>query len=273
MFPQNAIYFLLIGLLFGAIVVYARRKVLSQPHFRQPDRPFPNEWRRILNDKVAFYNRLSGSEKQEFERKVHIFLLNVRITGANTEVTHEDRILVASGAVIPIFRFEHWHYMNLREVEIHPEEFEIPTKGLKAHGLTGWGAMEGKMMLSRKALQHGFADQTDNKNVAIHEFMHILDKQDGKMDGVMMQVMKEVDISPWLYVINNKIGEISTGEAGIRAYGATNEAEFLAVVSEYFFENPDHMRSEHPDLYNALDSFFNPKHKRVNRSFYRKAYK
>ena len=130
-----------------------------------------------------------------------------------------------------------------------------------AHGLICWGAMEGKMMLSRKAVQHGFYDQDDNKNVAIHEFIHILDKQDGKMDGVMKQVMNEVDLMPWLSVINRKMKEISIDDSSIRDYGATNEAEFLAVVSEFFFENPEKMRGEHPALYNALDSFFNKKGK------------
>lgn len=269
MLPENTWLYILIGAVIGILLATSRRWYNKQPHYRQPKRAFPNEWRRILSEKVAFYERLRSSEKSEFERKVHIFLLNVQIAGVGTEVTHEDRILVAAGAVIPIFRFQHWHYHNLQLVEIHPDTFEIPTKGIKAEGLTGWGAMEGKMMLSRKALIHGFADQTDNKNVAIHEFMHILDKQDGRMDGIMLQVMKEIDITPWLHVIRSKMNEISQGNSSIRHYGTTNEAEFLAVVSEYFFENPNDMREKHPALYMALDSFFNPKVKE-RRSYYQK---
>lgn len=247
-----------IGVSFGAVVVYSRRSVLREASIRLPDRPFPNEWRRILREKVEFYNRLSGSKKSEFENRVHIFLLNVKITGVDTTVTHEDRILVASGAVIPIFGFEKWNYANLQEVEIYPDKFRIPKTDKMASGLIGWGAMEGKMMLSRKAMQHGFYDQNDQKNVAIHEFIHILDKQDGKMDGMLKQVMNEVDILPWLQIINMKMHEIRNSESSVRDYGATNEAEFLAVVSEFFFESPEKMKTEHPALYNALDSFYNP---------------
>ena len=106
---------------------------------------------------------------------------------------------------------------------------------------------------------YGFYDQEDQKNVAIHEFIHILDKQDGEMDGVLEKVMNEIDIMPWLHIINMKMKEIDEGSSSIRDYGAANKAEFLAVVSEFFFESPEKMRSEHPALYNALDSFYNPK--------------
>ncbi len=255
----TSLWILAVAVAFGIWVSINHLKQSREGVKRQPQRLFPNEWRHILEEKVAFYNRLSRIEKQEFERKVHIFLLNVQITGVDTEVTHQDRILIASGAVIPIFRFKNWHYANLKEVQVHPDQFRIPTTDKWAHGLVGWSAMEGKMMLSRKAIEHGFYDQTDNKNVAIHEFIHILDKQDGTMDGILEQVMNEIDIMPWLTIINRKMNEIDIGDSSIRDYGASNEAEFLAVVSEYFFENPDKMRLEHPGLYNALNSFFNQK--------------
>ncbi|GAB5418865.1 MAG: zinc-dependent peptidase [Crocinitomicaceae bacterium] len=248
----------LIGAIVGAAIGYSKWSLSKNPDMRMPDRDFPREWRRILEQKIEFYNRLSRTKKSEFEKRVHIFLLNVQITGIDTEVTHEDRILVASGAIIPIFGFDNWHYSNLKEVEIYPDKFLIPKTDKMASGLVGWGAMEGKMMLSRKALHHGFYDQNDQKNVAIHEFIHILDKQDGEMDGVLEKVMNEVDIMPWLHIINMKMKEIDSGSSSIREYGAANKAEFLAVVSEFFFESPEKMKSEHPALYSALNSFYNP---------------
>ena len=258
---SNTTVYVLIGATIGLLIGYSRYSVNKKGSRREPLRAFPNEWREILRDKVEFYNRLSGARKRDFEHRVHVFLLNVKITGVKTPVTHTDRILVAAGAIIPIFGFEKWHYANLNEVEIHPDKFLIPETDRMANGLVGWGAMEGKMMLSRKALEHGFYDQEDQKNIAIHEFVHILDKQDGKMDGMIGHIMQEIDIMPWLHVINLKMKDIDMGDSTIRDYGAANKAEFLAVVSEFFFESPEKMRSEHPALYNALDSFFNPKQK------------
>jgi hypothetical protein len=40
------------------------------------------------------------------------------------------------------------------------------------------------------------------------------------------------------------------------AYGATDEAEFFAVITGQFFDEPQEMRSHHPDLYDLLQSFY-----------------
>lgn len=254
---ENTTIYLIIGVAIGTFLGYHKLKASREGFKNNPSRPFPKLWRDILADRVEFYKRLSSHDKIEFERKVHIFLLNVRIRGMQTEVTHVDKILIAAGAIIPIFRFAKWNYANLEEVQLFPDKFLIPNSDKMANGLVGCGAMEGKMMLSRKAVHHGFFDTTDNENVVIHEFIHILDKQDGKIDGVLGKVIKEIDITPWLHIIQLKMNEIDANNSSIRKYGATNQSEFLAVVSEFFFENPERLRSEHPDLYNALDSFYN----------------
>ncbi|RFC55816.1 M90 family metallopeptidase [Brumimicrobium aurantiacum] len=256
--------YLLTGLALGLFIGYRKLKDSRQKfhnsvkpiHNNNPKKPFPGLWRQILQDKVNFYSRLTRDEKTEFERKVHVFLLNVRIRGMETEVSHEDKILIAAGAVIPVFRFSSWNYANLKEVQLYPDKFQIPDSNQMAHGLVGWGAKEGIVMLSRKSVHEGFHDNTDHKNVVIHEFIHVLDMQDGKIDGVLGNSMNDVDLMPWLHIINIKMNEIDFGTSSIRDYGAANRAEFLAVVSEFFFENPERLRVEHPGLYNALDAFY-----------------
>jgi len=190
---------------------------------------------------------------------MHIFLLNVRIIGMQTAVSDRDKVLISASAIIPIFGFPRWHYSYLHEIHLYSNKFRIGNTDQMAHGLVGFGAMEGVLKLSKKALYDGYADQNDQRNVAIHEFIHILDKQDGGVDGVLRRVMNEDDITPWLHIIHKKMTEIKNGQSSIRDYGATNRAEFLAVVGEFFFESPEKMKIEHPALYSALDSIFNPK--------------
>lgn len=247
------------GALIGLAIRFSNYSLTKNRSKKNPDRPFPQQWRDLLVQHVAFYNRLNPPQKTKFENRVHIFLLNVQIKGVDTEVTHLDRILVASGAIIPIFGFESWHYSNLETVEIHPDKFLIPNTDQYANGLVGWGKMEGKVKLSRKALIHGFYDNNDQKNVAIHEFVHVLDMQDGTIDGKLAKIMKEIDINPWLQIIHTKMRSINAGNSSIRNYGAASNAEFLAVVSEFFFESPEKMKAEHPELYKILDHFYNPK--------------
>nr|NIR87440.1 zinc-dependent peptidase [Candidatus Bathyarchaeota archaeon]NIT57858.1 zinc-dependent peptidase [Fodinibius sp.]NIV12723.1 hypothetical protein [Fodinibius sp.]NIY26440.1 hypothetical protein [Fodinibius sp.] len=42
----------------------------------------------------------------------------------------------------------------------------------------------------------------------------------------------------------------------IDEYGATNPAEFFAVVTELFFEKPKGLKSNYPQLYNQLREFY-----------------
>ncbi|MNL54511.1 Protein MtfA [compost metagenome] len=49
---------------------------------------------------------------------------------------------------------------------------------------------------------------------------------------------------------------IETGKSDINPYAITNEAEFFAVVSEYFFEKPRQLKEKHPELYHILSETF-----------------
>jgi hypothetical protein len=51
--------------------------------------------------------------------------------------------------------------------------------------------------------------------------------------------------------------EMRRGDSDINPYGLTNEAEFFAVATEYFFERPGVMERKHPELYEMLSRVFN----------------
>jgi len=225
-----------------------------------PKEPFPIDWRIILKRDVSFYNSLSEEEKNRFEYKVQEFLLNCRITGIETRVDTTDKVLVASSAVIPIFEFGDWKYSNIHEVLLYPsrfnEKFETEGSDRRISGMVGGGYMEGIMILSKQALKHGFKNESDKKNTAIHEFVHLIDKTDGSIDGIPSLLLEKQYSIPWIDLISKKIDEIYDGESGINPYGGTNRAEFFAVVSEYFFERPKLLKRNHPNLYNLLERIF-----------------
>ena len=80
-----------------------------------------NEQVKSLSEYVDFYNNLDEDKKSSFESRVHHFLAHVRITGVNTEVEELDKVLIAASAIIPIFGFPDWEYMNLNEVLLYPQ--------------------------------------------------------------------------------------------------------------------------------------------------------
>ncbi|MDX2432223.1 MAG: zinc-dependent peptidase [Bacteroides sp.] len=229
----------------------------------EPDEPFPPEWRIILLQNVAFYAALSREEKELFEYKVQEFLLNCRITGIETEVETIDKLLVASSAVIPIFAFRDWKYSNIYEVLLYPsmfnERFETQGSDRRILGMVGNGYMEGKMILSRPALRHGFKNETDKHNTAIHEFVHLIDKTDGSIDGIPELLLEKQYTIPWMDLINRKIEEIYNNNSDISPYGGENRVEFFSVASEYFFERPKLLAKNHPELYDLLEKIFKQK--------------
>lgn len=226
-----------------------------------PKEPFPTEWRIILMSNVPFYNSLSKEDQKWFEFKVQEFLLNCRITGIQTTIDTTDKLLVASSAIIPIFEFKNWKYLNLHEVLLYPsmfnEKFQTSGGDRQILGMVGTGYMEGKMILSKPALRHGFQNESDKKNTAIHEFIHLIDKSDGKIDGIPSLLLEKQYTIPWIDLIDKKINEIFEDQSDINPYGGTNRSEFFSVVSEYFFERPKLLEQKHPQLYVLLEQIFN----------------
>lgn len=115
--------------------------------------------------------------------------------------------------------------------------------------MVGTGYMEGKMVLSRTALHQGFLNETDKQNIAIQEFVHLIDKMDGWIDDVPNVLMERHYVIPWLDMISDKMEEIRLGGSGIDPYTKASKVEFFAVVSEYFFERPELLKRKHPELY------------------------
>jgi len=222
--------------------------------------PFPIAWKTILDEKVVFYHNLSPEEKNRFEQDIVRFFHNVRITGVNTEIDITDRLLVAASATIPVFGFPDWDYTFLDEVLLYPASFDsqytIDCKEETITGMVGSGSMEGKMILSKPSLHRGFDNTTDKQNVGIHEFIHLLDKEDGSIDGIPSFLNGKAYALPWLQLIEQKTTEIIKGKSDINEYGATHQREFLAVTAEYFFERPQLLQKNHPELYDLLSKAF-----------------
>jgi Mlc titration factor MtfA (ptsG expression regulator) len=221
----------------------------------------PPDYKELLMKHVAFYRSINNAEKIRFEKKIKEFLGYVRIHGVNTSVEDIDKLLVAASAVIPIFAFPEWKYYNLRDVLLYPDtfdknEFLSGNNTRNTLGMIGNGAMQRVMILSKPALHFGFENDSGKENTGIHEFVHLLDKEDGEVDGLPEALLNRQYIVPWLELMNQNIEAINAGNSDIDIYGSTNKAEFFAVASEYFFLRPDLFREKHEELYRLMTKIF-----------------
>jgi len=63
-------------------------------------------------------------------------------------------------------------------------------------------------------------------------------------------------VLPWLKEMQAEIEEIKDNDSDINPYGATSEAEFFSVASEYFFQRPNLFKRKHPDLHQSMRRVF-----------------
>jgi len=247
------------GLFLLAIVLLLLRKPKSLAPKNQQEKP---DYKSILQKEVLFYRQLNEEEKEEFLTKVEAFLERTRIEGIGTEIDDKDRVLVAASAIIPIFRFGNWRYKNITNVVLYPDtfnhDFEFSEGDRNIMGMVGNGFMNRQMILSKSALHNGFREPGGAQNTAIHEFVHLLDAADGSIDGVPELLLNNISSLPWIKAMEKEISRIERGKSDINPYATTNEAEFFAVVAEYFFEKPAKFKEKHPVLYDLMDKMFNP---------------
>ena len=223
--------------------------------------PFPQVWEGILQSRVAYFHALKDDEQRErFRQLVKIFLDETRITGIRTDVDETTRVLVAASAIIPVFHLPNWEYTRLGEVLIYPgsfdDQFQTSGEGQRSTlGMVGDGYLGGVMILSKPSLHTGYDIAGDKRNVGIHEFAHLVDKADGTIDGLPPGVPREV-MHEWITWVANELKDPPDGKTHINPYAYTNEAEYFAVLVEYFFEAPGILQQKNPKLYAMLEKMF-----------------
>ena len=247
------IFFVLVLLVLIIVVAFRKRR-------EKETIPLPENYRETLNDYVEFYRQLDAAGKEIFEARVEHFLFAVQITGVNAVVEDIDRLLIAAGAIIPVYAIPDWQYINLHEVLLYPgafnEEFDQGGSNRPIAGMVGSGAMQHVMIITKWQLRQGFISSSDAHNTAIHEFVHLIDKMDGTMDGVPEIILERKYIDRWRNMMDLTIRQMKSHGSDIDMYGATNPVEFFAVISEYFFERPDSLKANHPGLYEMLGRIY-----------------
>ncbi len=244
-----------------------RRKTLRR--LRVIAQPFPEVWEATLQSQVEYFRGLAAEQQNRFRNLMKVFLDEVTITGIRTDVDEQTRALVAASAVIPILGFDDFEYAGLGEVLIYPNSFDegYRSDGCQdAHtlGMIGTHHLSGVMILSKPSLVQGFANTTDKRNVGIHEFAHLVDKADGDVDGVPLGSDAGAETyEPWVRWVGKELHrEVSSNEY-IDDYAFTNEAEYFAVLSEYFFEAPESLEQKNPKLYQMMRKMYHQNPKRI----------
>lgn len=257
------------GFAFGGLLLAATFAWLAGPPLltawrrrRVTGRPFPPAWRRVLRQRMPAYARLPPPLQLQLRRHVQWLLATTPFIGcAGLKVTDEMRVLIAAQAALLLLSRPAGRFAALRQVLVYPGAFVVDRtragEGGIAHEsrqvLAGESWQLGQVVLSWDDVLAGAADPGDGRNVVIHEFAHQLDQEKGRANGAPWLRGREARAS-WAAVLSAEFEalrrRLAQGESGlIDAYAATDAAEFFAVVSEHFFEQPAALAAAHPALY------------------------
>ena len=236
----------------------------EQLHSEEPVAELPpilkqltSEQRKILTDHSALYNRLPGDLKIRLEGLMHVFLREVAFeVDGFSEVTEEMRICVAAEACVLILSLGYDSYSQLRGVTISRDALKWDGKD--------WGGLAGRHEVSLywdQAL-NGMRWGSDNRNVILHEFAHVLDQaDDATAQSIPVAVDSLVDRVKWEQVIDQEYPKIKAAYAEgrahtIRDYSLTDNAEFFSCATESFFERSKELHQHNPEIYELLQDYY-----------------
>lgn len=185
------------------------------------------------------------------------------------ELTDEIRVTIAAQACILLLHRSSDYYPRVTTILVYPSSYVV--SGERSIGGGIWEEGEdhrlghtqeqlGAIVLAWDAALHGSRMYGDGENLVLHEFAHQLDFEGEATDGTPLLESRQQYLS-WARVLGTEYEQLRRRDAAgegslLNNYGATNRAEFFAVVTEFFFERPVELRATHPALYAELKGFY-----------------
>jgi Mlc titration factor MtfA (ptsG expression regulator) len=220
----------------------------------------------IIQHNVAHYCMLNDIERSHLRALVQVFIAEKYWEGCGgLELTDEIRVTISAQACLLLLGLPHNYYQNVETIIVYPSTVVPPQRKLSffetavvpveaSHPIIGQAFQQGPVIIIWDAALHGGRHPELGHNVIYHEFAHKLDMLDGAADGTP-------PLRDWVQTCSREYLRLKhDAEHGkksfLNAYGATNEAEFFAVATEQFFDQPSLMIKNAPDLYRVLKEYY-----------------
>ncbi|MBL0712033.1 MAG: zinc-dependent peptidase [Colwellia sp.] len=240
---------------------YQRNKIRNQP--------FKKEWCQILQQRMPYFRKMPADLQSQLKQHIQVFLAEKSFIGCNgIEITDDIRITVSAQACLLLLNRKTDYYPKLQTILVYPRAFIKEQQSMTSAGvlkvqkmaLAGESWDFGKVVLSWQDTVDGAKIPDDGHNVVIHEFAHQLDQENGKANGAPI-LDKGQSYQCWSDVFSKQFQHLKkqaqTGEPSLfDYYGATEPAEFFAVVSEVFFEQAQQFFHKYPMLYQQLTKYY-----------------
>lgn len=253
----------MLNMLFAWLKRRRRRRILTQP--------FRAEWKRIVEANVLHARQLTPDQRHRLEQRIQIFVAEKNWEGCRgLEMTDEVRVTVAGLACFLALELQpEVHFDHVLSILVYPNSYvakgvEVSRAGIVVEGgqaRLGEAWWRGPVILSWHEVLAAGRRESPGQNLVFHEFAHQLDMMNGRMADGLPPVQTEDQMQRWLHVLGPEfdrlVEDCRRGHRGfIDCYGATNPAEFFAVLTESFFEDPHHLTVHHREAYGVLRDYF-----------------
>jgi Mlc titration factor MtfA (ptsG expression regulator) len=250
--------------MFSWFVNHRRKKLVGAP--------FPAAWEDVLQQNVAHYCMLDDIERNLLRKFIQVFIAEKDWEGCGgLELTDEIRVTISAQACLLLLGLPHNYYNNVQTILVYPSTVVPPPRKLgffetaiapveNSHPILGQAFQQGPVIIVWDAALHGGRHPELGHNVIYHEFAHKLDMLDGAADGTP-PLRNRAEYRDWVQTCSREYLRLrQDAEHGrksfLNAYGATSEAEFFAVATEQFFDQPLLMIKNSPDLYRVIKEYY-----------------
>ena len=258
---------LVVALLIIAVVIGGpilrdrqRRRLRAQP--------LPSSWKDILDHYVPASRRMPPHVRSRWHEAIQQFLGEKRFSGCDgLAVTEEMRVAIAGQACLMILNRAHRAFDDVRWILVYPTAFHVTRHEVDDAGvetvertlLSGESWDSGRVIISWDDVWRAAREDRDGESVVLHEFAHQLGDAESA-DGVP-RFLPHGSYDAWAAVLGDEYESLQEKAARgdpsvLDHYGASDPGEFFAVATEAFFQSPEVMRKEHPELYAQLSGYY-----------------
>ena len=213
----------------------------------------------ILRQKFKFYQKLTDKQKSYYHHRVACFIDKYQfISREDIIIDKEIQTIIAATYIMLTFGMRRYLVNAFDKIVIYPEQY-FSTQGQEYYK----GEFNPRMkavVFSWSDFMEGFEINTDNLNLGIHEFSHVIhyhsmkntDASSLTFKKYYTQLHKEVNHPP------NREKLIASNY--FRIYGYTNAYEFVSVIIEHYFETPSEFKSKFPQMFINVSRMLNHQH-------------
>ena len=235
------------------------------------EQPFPEAWHAYLEVNVAAYPLLDDAERKRLRDLVQVFIAEKHWEGVGgLDLDDEIRVTIAGTGCQLLLARDHDLFARMVSIVVYPSTIVLPGQQpgvfmrtaqpvVRKQAIAGLATHIGTVVLAWDHALGGARNAHDGRNTVIHEFAHQIDLLDGNADGTPPLVPPH--LRAWQQAFEPAfLAHRARRDAGqpslLRDYAATNEAEYFAVATEVFFEQPRALADELPAVYSALRDFY-----------------